>query len=171
MLFGILGTDDPETATIPVKEPLRRLYPWLDELVGNLKASALAEERRHYSDQKVQKRWTDAATQKFLKALRLKRQAEEWYRRARSRILRYWAQHGLTKFDGTVIYASYEAELAYLQALGELPPEISARVVRQVLVFDLEAFIKLADDGTIPRDLVAKFLGGKLEIDVRLPRP
>lgn len=169
MILGMVSVGDLEKAIVPVKKPLRELYPWLEELVAERKAGAIVEEKKQYRDRRVLPRSVKTAARRFLQALAFRRQAEKWYKLAKTRILRHWAQHGFTKFEGATIYASFEANLAYPEVLKALPPETVAKVVRPVQVFDLEACIQLADKGEIDRDLIAQCLGGKLEVEIRPP--
>ncbi len=170
MNLGSLDVEDQERAAIAVGEPFRRQYPWLETFVSSRRAAALAEERRIYAEPKVLPRWKDAVTRRFHRVLRFKRRVEDWYRKARDPILRYWAQHGLTKFDGITIHTSFEANFRYLGAFAQLPPATQKQVIREVPMFDLGAFLKLADEGVISRELIAEFLGGTLDVAVRLEK-
>lgn len=167
MTHGLLDVENSEEATIAVKKPLRDTFSWLGAMVESLRDGALVDMRSVYAKPKVRKRWVDSAIRKFHSLHRLKERVGEWHKIARARIFRHWAQYGLTKFDGTTIYPSFEARFHYLKALQELPPAIRKQVLRQVEVFDLGMFLQLADQGVIDREVVWKHLGGELEVEVR----
>ena len=167
------GSEDQDKA--PVTKKLQEMYPWLADMHLDVKSGAIAAERQFRAEPKVTED-PDALAREYLRLSDKLATIEEALGIVEGSLVGWWAQTGLEKAEGIVVSPALPLKIFFqrvlkdlqdLVRLGEIDPIILTQVVRSVPTFDLVEFLKLTDEGTIPKDVVRRHLTGTLSVSVR----
>ena len=158
-----------EKEVASISQPLRTLYPWVKDIAQGRMLATLEKKRSPYLGEALPE-YPEEIAETYAELSQDLIQKEKRLNALRDKLLSLWAQKGVSEIGGVKIVPAPSIEFHYAPALGKLPQTLRKQVMRNKLVFDMQSFLKLVDEGKIDRDLIEENISVDMNILVRAPK-